>query len=235
MRQQGSHRAWCGTCGTEHPDPRTCPGELRPTGPETPGWRVVVETPFGNEAIGVLLAPSHDVWRARVVTYPNILWTVPGGRGTIKFVGETREDAERRAIEFVNEHVHVKRYLRRDGLTTVAEAAQPRPAIPPAALCATSNRKTRCLPVRFGIDRAGTRGTTVNLSDEGMFIGAADPADGGRAIHIHLVVNGHTLPMRGLVMWSRRRQEPGRPLGMGVRLSQPPPFYQSFVASLPSA
>jgi hypothetical protein len=193
---------------------------------------VVVETPFGNEAIGVLLAPSHDVWRARIVTYPNILWTIPGGRGTIKFVGETRADAERRAVEFVSQHVQVKRYLRRDGLAPAA-GPKPRPAIPPAALLATSNRKPTCLPVRFGIDRAATRGTTVNLSDEGMFIGAVDPTDGGRAIHIHLEVNGHTLPMRGLVMWSRRRHEPGRPLGMGIRLSQPPPVYQSLVAMLP--
>lgn len=235
MRQPGADRAWCGTCGTEHADPRSCPGELRPTGPETPGWRVIVETPFGNEAIGVLLAPSHDVWRARIVTFPNILWTVPGGRGTIKFVGETRADAERRAVEFVSEHVQVKRFLRRDGLAPVTAAA-PRPAaVPPAALRTSSHRKATCLPVRFGIDRAASRGTTVNLSDEGMFIGAVDPTDGGRAIHIHLEVNGHTLPMRGLVMWSRRRHEPGRPLGMGVRLTQPPPFYQSFVAALPPA
>jgi len=234
MRQQESHRAWCGTCGTEHADPRLCPGDLRATGPETPGWRVIVETPFGNEAIGVLLAPSHDVWRARVVTYPNILWTVPGGRGTIKFVGETREDAERRAVAFVSEHVHVKRYLRRDGLAPVESKRPTGGVLPPKALRAISNRKPTCLPVRFGVDRAMTRGTTINLSDEGMFIGAVDPQDGGRALHIHLEVNGHTLPLRGLVMWSRRRHEPGRPLGMGVRLSQPPPFYSSFVASLNS-
>jgi hypothetical protein len=168
------------------------------------------------------------------VTYPNILWTVPGGRGTIKFVGETREEAERRAIAFVSEHVQVKRYLRRDAVTPVETQRPVGGAVPPKALLATSRRKPTCLPVRFGTDRAGTRGTTINLSDEGMFIGAVDPADGGRAIHIHLEVNGHTLPLHGLVMWSRRRHEPGRPLGMGVRLSEPPPFYQSFVATLPA-
>jgi hypothetical protein len=77
---------------------------------------VNVETPFGHEAIGVLLAPSHDVWRARILTYPNVLWAAPGGRGAIKFVGDTPAEAEARAIKFVEEHVRAKRYLRRDGV-----------------------------------------------------------------------------------------------------------------------
>ena len=66
---------FCRVCGTEHQGPASCPGELPATGVERPGWRVQVETPFGHEAIGVLLAPSHEQWRARIVTYPNVLWT----------------------------------------------------------------------------------------------------------------------------------------------------------------
>src|SRR5260221_8463718 len=110
---------FCRVCGTEHQGPASCPGELPATGVERPGWRVQVETPFGHEAIGVLLAPSHEQWRARIVTYPNVLWTAPGGRGTLKFVGDTPEQAEARAIQFVEQHVRAKRYLRRDGLASV--------------------------------------------------------------------------------------------------------------------
>src|SRR6267143_1834934 len=101
MGTQAVSHTFCCVCGTEHSGPASCPGELRATGAEKHGWRVNVETPFGHEAIGVLLAPSHDVWRARILTYPNVLWAAPGGRGAIKFVGDTPAEAEERAIKFV--------------------------------------------------------------------------------------------------------------------------------------
>jgi hypothetical protein len=66
-----------------------------------------------------------------------------------------------------------------------------------------------------------------------MFIGAIAPETGGQSVLINFDLEGHTLPLRGLVMWNRRRSEPGRPLGMGVRLAEPPSLYQAFVASLP--
>lgn len=223
---------WCGTCGTAHVGPSTCPGPLRATGAERPAWRVNVETPFGHEAIGVLLAPSHDVWRARIMTYPNVLWTLPGGHGTIKFVGDTKEEAEARAIAFVEEHVRAKRYLRRDGLEAV-DALAAGASRPPAPLFIVAPRKRSCLPLRWGVDRASVRGVTVNVSADGMFIGAVAPETDGRSLAIHLDLDGHTVPMRGFVMWNRRRSEPGRPKGMGVRLSEPPRLYQSFVAALP--
>jgi hypothetical protein len=226
-------RSFCGVCGTGHSGLATCPGELRATGAERPGWRVNVETPFGHEAIGVLLAPSHDQWRARIVTYPNVLWSAPGGRGALKFVGNTREEAEAQAIVFVERHVQAKRYLRRDGL---APADVKRPVTSTASdrsLVAVVPRKSRVLPVRFGIDRVIARGITINLSCDGMFVGAGAPVDSGNALLIHLDLNGHTLPLHGLVMWNRWRAEPDRPTGMGIRLSDPPPFYQSFVDRLP--
>ena len=223
---------WCGTCGTAHAGPATCPGSLRATGAERAGWRVHVETPFGHEAIGVLLAPSHDVWRARIITYPNVLWMVPGGQGTIKFVGDTCEEAEAQAIAFVEEHVRAKRYRRRDGLAVIgAESATAARAA--AALFASAPRKRTCLPLRWGPDRATVRGVTVNVSAEGMFIGAVAPEAGGRSLKIQLDLDGHTIALRGFVMWNRRRSEPGRPLGMGVRLSEPPMLYQSYVTALP--
>jgi hypothetical protein len=206
---------------------------VRATGAERPGWQVRVETPFGHEAIGVLLAPSHNVWRARIVTYPNVLWTAPGGRGTIKFVGETREQAEAQAISFVEEHVRAKRLVRSGDAMPVGPAT-PLAAEPTARTAyATPRRKTRCLPVRFGTERALTRGMTINVSAVGMFINAAHPEDDGESLLIHLEVDGHTLPMRGLVMWKRPHSELERPVGMGIRLSNPPALYQSYVAALP--
>ena len=224
---------FCCVCGSAHSGPGTCPGELRATGAERPGWRVNVETPFGHEAIGVLVAPSHDQWRARIVTYPNVLWSAPGGRGALKFVGNTREEAEAQAIVFIEQHVNAKRYLRRDGLAPVDVKLASTPAGSARALIAVVPRKSRCLPVRLGLDRVIMRGVTVNLSCDGMFVGVSSPADTGRSLLIHLDLDGHTLPLHGLVMWNRWHGEIERPIGMGIRLSEPPPFYQSFVDGLP--
>jgi len=203
---------FCAICGSGHGDLETCPGELRATGAERPGWRVRVETPFGHEEIGVLLAPSHDRWRARIVTFPNVLWSAPGRRGALKFVGGTAEEAEAQAIAFVEHHVKAKRHAR--------------------AALSVALRKSKRLPVRFSLDRAISRGVTVNLSAEGMFVGVASPVDGGRSLLIHLDLDGHTLPLRGLVMWNRCRAGSDGPAGMGIRLSDPVPLYQSFVAGL---
>ena len=82
-----SEALWCPVCGSVHAGPRDCPGDLRATGPERHGWRVAVETPLGIEAYGILVAPTHERWRARILTFPNVLWTIPGGAATLKFVG----------------------------------------------------------------------------------------------------------------------------------------------------
>ena len=80
---------WCEICCTTHLPSHRCPGDLQATEDERHGWRVNVETPQGIEGYGVLVAPTSGPWRARILTYPNILWLVPGGRATIKFVGDT--------------------------------------------------------------------------------------------------------------------------------------------------
>ena len=106
--------------------PGALSGRAAATGAEKPGWRINVETPFGHEEIGVLLAPSHDQWRARIMTYPQSLWTAPGGRGALKFVAETREQAEAQAIAFVQHHVEAKRGALRN------TPRRPKPATAPA-------------------------------------------------------------------------------------------------------
>jgi hypothetical protein len=86
--------------------------------------------------------------------------------------------------------------------------------------------------VRFSLEHVITRGTTVNLSAEGMFVAVASPVEGGQTLLIHLDMDGHTLPLRGLVMWNRIQAGKHHPAGMGVRLSEPNRIYQSFVAGL---
>src|SRR5262245_47528582 len=213
-----SHR-FCGVCGMEHSGPATCPGELRATGSEQPGWRIRVESPLGTEDIGVLLAPSYDLWRARILTYPNRLWTAPGGRGALKFVGETREAAEAQAVAFIQRHLQSRRSSVRTGNPS---ADAPGPPSARSHSPGAARRKNRVLPVRFGVSGALTRGMTVNLSAEGMFIGVAHPEEDGQSLLLHLDLDGQTIPMRGLVMWNRPHAAALRPAGMGIRLSNVP-------------
>jgi hypothetical protein len=125
-----------------------CPVEFHATGIERPGWRVELQTPFGRESIGVLLAPSHDSWRARIVTYPNVLWSAPGGRGTLKFVAETAEDAEAKAIRFIEAHLKARRYSQRDGLTAVGagSAVRRKAATAPEKFHAAAKRMVSGIP-----------------------------------------------------------------------------------------
>lgn len=211
-------QSFCSVCGSAHGELDGCPGELRATGVERAGWRVRVETPCGHEEIGVLLAPSYDRWRARIVTYPNVLWSAPGRRGTLKFFGDTLEQAEAQAIAFVEEHVKAKRCSHS--------------ASPARRGFAAARRKLAHLPVRFSLDRVTARGVTVNLSAEGMFVGVASPVDDGRTLLLHVDMLGQTVALRGLVMWNRTEAEPLHLAGMGIRLSQPTSVYRSFVAGL---
>jgi hypothetical protein len=222
--------AWCAICGSTHPRPKDCPGDLRATGPERHGWRVAVETPHGIEAYGILVAPSSDLWRARILTYPNVLWTIPGGGSTIKFVGATAQASEAKAVAFVEGHIRARGYLRRDGIDPVvagrfrAEAA--RGASAPAL------RKIRSIPVRFGTGPSLFSAMTGNISESGLFVATFAPLDPGLAIRVLVDLDLGALGMRGEVVWARRRMVLGRPVGMGVKLISPPPPYLEFVREL---
>lgn len=215
--------------------------EAPATGPERHGWRVHVETSRGVEAIGVLVAPSGDLWRSRILTYPNVLWTAPGGRSTLKFLAPTPQDAERLAIEYVGAHVQRMGWTRRDGLEPVETATIPEPSPGPARPRRSrgsrarqqSRRKMKCLPVRFGAERPSTLAQTVNLSNEGMCVATPSPLEPGESVRLHVDIQGHTITLHGFVIWQRVRPQFGRPLGMGLRLTEPPEIYTNFVASLP--
>jgi Tfp pilus assembly protein PilZ len=225
---------FCTVCGGSHAKSGDCPGELRATGPERHGWRVAVETPFGIEAYGVLVAPSFDLWRSRIITYPNVLWTVPGGALTLKFAGRTPREAESQAVAFVEGHINARGYVRRDRLDLPAvsriqaEAAAQARATPGPAL-----RKMRALPVQFGDGRALYAAMTGNLSESGLFVMTLVPFEPGTGLHVHIDLDTGRVGLGGRVVWKRQRVVLGRPVGMGVQLIAPPEPYREFVLELP--
>jgi uncharacterized protein (TIGR02266 family) len=225
---------FCEQCCSPHVAQAACPGELHATGPELPVWEVTVETPRGLEQIAVLLAPSHELWRARITTRPRTLWLVPGGASTLKFAGTTRQQALHQAIAFIDQHCVRRGYFRRDHMLPV-DAAQPSPSLPVRPRTAIPLHRKRCrLALRWGVERPAVLAATDNLSVQGMFVATRKPADPGSAVRLNLDLAGMTARLEGLVMWTRERSERGRPAGMGLRLIHPPPAYADFVVALPS-
>ena len=224
--------AWCSTCCTSHALDKLCPGELPATGPERHGWRVNVDTPSGIEAYGVLVAESHDVWRARILTYPNVLWLVPGGHGSLKFVGDTAQEAERKASGFVREFCRKRRYRVRhevaivntDGVIHGSSTVHEKQA---------AMRKIRFIPVRFGVARASELGGTGNLSETGLFVITDSPVDIGAMVSLSLMLEHDAIPLRGEVRWAMKHHHAGRAPGMGIRLEAPPDPYLQYVRTLP--
>lgn len=224
---------WCPVCGASHRGGETCRGEILATGPERHGWRVTVETPRGVVAHGILVAPTGRLWRARILTYPNVLWTVPGGRSTLKFVAPDPRQAESAALSFVQEHCRTRghrilsHYPGGPGERIDSERAPGvDPDLPPS-------RKIRALPVRFGLEVPDHPGLTANLSLSGLFISTSQPADAGAGLRMALDVQGEWLTLRGTVVWHRLRPEVGRPLGMGLRLTAAPENYALYVRGIP--
>lgn len=230
---------WCLVCGTEHSLHARCPGDLLATGPERQGWKAVVETPGSMEAYGVLVAPASNLWRARIITFPGALWSVPGGNGVLKFVATTPQAAEAQAIRFVERHCAERGYLLRHGLE-LAPAAAPRPrAIEPAPTAIVTSLAPRwplVLPVRYeleGIERRPVLAVTRNVSECGVFVQTPTPIDAGKDVLLGIRLPSDRLPVKGQVVWMRLDPQIGRPPGMGIRLVTPPPAYLDYIRSLP--
>jgi hypothetical protein len=238
--------AWCGRCGTQHAADVACPA-FSLTGPEKPRWRVAVETAEGMRGYGVLVATANGRWRARIVTFPNILWMVPGGGDTLKFFGRTEDETVRQAVDFVRRHCLQKGHLMRDEVEFLAPARRPPAPAPQGPVHAprpagsviavggsdsTAPRYTRRLPVRFGRDRPSLLGYTGNLSETGLFLATAKAVAQGALLGLSLELEHCKVPLRGSVAWSRLEEEPGRDLGMGLRLYNPPLIYCQYVRAL---
>jgi Tfp pilus assembly protein PilZ len=218
--------SWCVVCGTQHADPRHCPEELLATGTERHGRRWTVTAKARTETYGVLVAPAGELWRARIVTYPGMLWSVPGGRATIKFVGGTAGEVEDLAAAFVEQHCSQRGYRIVGTQEPVESGSFDREAAPDAdPRHALDERHPHALPVQFGEKKASEEATTSDLSERGMFIVTRKPLPVGRRIRISVALESFTIPMTGHVVWVRTRPEKGRPIGMGVELPSPPPLY----------
>ena len=75
--------------------PRSARASSGRPGPERHGWRVVVETPLRYRGVRRPRRALRSTVPAReIITYPNILWTVPGGAVTVEVrVALTPQDA----------------------------------------------------------------------------------------------------------------------------------------------
>jgi uncharacterized protein (TIGR02266 family) len=224
--------AWCTNCGTSHENLRRCPGPLLATGAERHGWRVEVETPRGLDVYGVLVAPVGQRYRARILTYPNVLWIVPGG-GSIKFLGDDPQNVEARAMEFIREHCRARGYRLTRRLPRVDSGGYDLEQDASASRSKTvlaGQRPLKVLPIRYGPHGlACTTGETDNLSEGGLFIRCKSPLAEGTLLALELDLDGALLKLQGSVLWTREDAGDGRPPGMGVQLRQPPPRYVHYV------
>ena len=176
---------WCAVCCTLHGRRETCPGPLDATGPESETRRIRVYT--GRfESFGVLTAPADRHWRARVVTLPRMLWSVPGRRDTIKFFGETREQAERSAVAFIVEHCRSRGHR-------ILDPDEPRHAAPASAgadseqpLVQREPRLPHAIPAKFGAKSVDHRARTADLSRSGLFLATGRPLPARTEIRIVL-------------------------------------------------
>ena len=220
---------WCVACGIEHDTTRSCPREIDPTGPERPGWRITVETPTGHEAYGILLAPIGSRWRARIMTFPRMLWLVPGGRTTVKFLGQNAPDAEEKAVGFIREHCYRRGYKMRDEFASV-EPDIPAPVRP--IYEHQHPRFFRELKLRFGPSMPTIIGSTRDVSENGLFVATPAPLARSAGVGILLQLEHCAIPLRGDVRWCRNIPALHRPVGMGIQLLDPPKDFIRYVHAL---
>ena len=227
---------WCRFCLSQHEGELDCPGALDASGVERHGWRVTVQTPHGTEAYGVLIVECGSRFRARILTYPNILWLAPGLQGSMKFTGDTPSTAESKAVEFIKAHCKQRGFricdepiqAWNDPLLAVQPDSTVQRAKGPQVL-----RKIAFTPIRYGPFRPEVRAGTGNLSETGLFIITESPTQTGSQIRMRLELENYGIPLVGQVCWARSEPVEGRAPGMGIRLSVPPVVYRRYVQSLP--
>lgn len=226
--------AWCALCGIEHPTDARCPAGLEAGGDETIAWRVTVETPRGMQGYAVLVAAVGERWRARILTFPNVMWTVPGGGSSIKFFARTPQEAERQAIAFIRAHCAGRSYVVRDELEPLLSGVVPEVRLRSEDSPLVDPRFHRSLPVQFGVSRPTVVAKTVNISAGGLFVATARPLVEGMLAGLLLELEHCKVPLRGAVIWKRELPTLGRDPGMGLSLLSPPTIYVRYVQALGS-
>ena len=225
---------WCGHCDTQH-EGQLCPGRLTPVEPERHGWRINVDTDAGIEAYGVLVARCSEGWRGRILTYPNVLWLVPGGKTSLKFTASTAREAELKASNYITAHCESRGFQRRKELSkAVFHGVDAEGALPTGFGDGPAQRKIRFLPVRFGVGLATEPGGIGNLSSTGLFVITRSPLNSGKRIAVSLRLDDErTVTMTGRVAWMNPMYQAGRSPGMGIKLDTPPEDYLGYVQKLP--
>jgi len=180
----------------------------------------------------VLVAEAGHLWRARIVTFPNILWMIPGGGETLKFMGKSEELVTRRAIDFIRQHCVSKGYLMRDEVQFVPPLKRSFVVAGSRVAAQRFPRFDRRLPVRFGLNRPTVLAQTGNLSESGLFIETGRPVLGGELVGLLLELEHCKVPLRGCVAWRRTEPNAGLDCGMGLRLVSPPKSYVDYVRAL---
>jgi hypothetical protein len=191
----------------------------------------MVQTGARGEDYGVLVAPAGELWRARIVTFPNMLWSVPGGRGTAKFVGRSPGEVEQLAAAFIREHCRQRGY-RWSEIRQPVQSGTIDPDSSDGDRDVGNTRFLHSIEVRFGVDAPKQKASTADLSAGGLFIVTNKPLPAGRRIKLVLELENASLPMVGTIAWVRARPEEGRQAGMGVQLHHPPALYQHYVTTL---
>jgi hypothetical protein len=218
---------WCSVCCSQH-GIHPCPGIVETTGPERLGRRFAARRPAGTETYQVLVAPAGEWFQARIVTVPDVGWSVPGRRGGAKFLATDAEEAARRAVLHIFAHCKEKKIdiaeidpfqdLCRDDLPTGRRIG--------------GRRFEHKLPALFGVERPRSPGLILNVSPTGLFLHTERLEPEGQRIQLVIVSGQFRIPLAGVVAWSRRNSARGLPAGMGIELEEAPFAYRQFLLRL---
>lgn len=227
MSFMGTEIAWCAACCTQH-EKDDCPGVVELTGPERAGRRFVARREDQTERYQVLVGKAGDRWRARIVTLPNMLWAMPSGRRTAKFIDTDPIEAERKAVLFIFQRARSLGFA----ITEIAEAQESEPDDTRAGKRTGGRRVDHSLTALFGADRPTWPAKVSNLSVTGLFLATNHPVQPGDRISIVLQCEHFRIPLVGIVSWINPKPTGAVPAGMGVELDDPSAIYRQYVAGL---
>ncbi|MDB4324792.1 hypothetical protein N9971_00450 [bacterium] len=217
---------WCRVCHTQHAVD-LCPGYVQLTGPERPSRRFVARRDGRTERYQTIVGEAGERWQARIVTVPNRIWAAPCGGGTAKFLAESQEEAERKAVLFIYTRCASLK-LEVKELSSATDAA---PALP----CAEGKHRERALPVLFGTDRPMWPAQAVNLDYEGMFLATGRVESLGTRVVVKMLLEHFHIPLTAVVVRVNSTATDTEPVGLGIALEAPPFAYSEYVDTLQSA
>lgn len=226
---------WCRTCGTRHAV-GPCSRDYSSTGTERHGWRALIEGKEFPEVYGVLIAPMERLWRARILTYPNVVWMIPGGGSTMKFLGVSAAQAEGEAAQFIQEFCKsrgLKISRRLPNLEPGPFNHEESAATQSDTEAQANRRRLRHVPLWWGKNAADEEGLSEDFSESGLFLISGKLQPEGTKLKLRIKAGDTMVELTGTVAWTRDVAGGGRRIGMGIELQAPSQAYKEFVRSLP--